>query len=96
MSQRVFHALQLLGPGVSFELSPALFCANMKNAAVNNVNCTSDKTALLKMRLLGFPLLLQPAFQFIIKESCINGGQQFSVLQSHYIYREGMESNKKN
>lgn len=31
----------------------------------------------------------------IIKELCINGSQQFSALQSHYIYREGMESNKK-
>lgn len=32
---------------------------------------------------------------FIIKESCINRSQQFSGLQSHYIYGEGMESNKK-
>lgn len=39
-------------------------------------------------------MLLRLAFD-IIKELCINGSQQFSVLQSHYIYREGMESNKK-
>ena len=31
--------------------------------------------------------LLRAAFWFIIKELCIIGSQQFSQLQSHYIYR---------
>lgn len=41
------------------------------------------------------PPAFAASFRFIIKELCINGSQQFSALQSHYIYREGMESNKK-
>lgn len=66
---------------------------------MNDVNHASDKTVhLLKTLLLARAFaafcFLRPAFD-IIKELHINGSQQFSVLQSHYIYREGMESNKK-
>ncbi len=67
----------------------------MKNAPMNNVNYNCDKDGAFKTLSLG-EHASSPSFRFIIRESHVNGSQQFSVLQSHYIYRERMESNKKN